>query len=214
MTKSKRITLFALILLIVWATSIAGTWAYLNHTNENNKNTFGFGEVKIEVTGTNWNKDNQGTTNIKFDVLTPRNPQISNAKDSVLCYVRAKVIITNKAGTANTQNIMQFVTMGGLQKGWRVAIMPENTGKDWGKADSIVLVYEKPLAPGESTLPIFNEFTLHKESKTVPGVMFQGGTDNPFDIQIVAEAVQAEVTRDPSVKLKIPEDYFKELLDK
>ena len=211
MSKSRRMMLISVLLVIISMLSIAGTLAYLTDQRKA-ENVLKFGEIEIDVTGTNWDPKGTPAIELRPGITVNKDPRVSNLPTSMNCYVRARVTFTHSTGTVNKQNIMDFIEVPDLTgTGWSVSADDVTAGKVWGKSDTILLVYDKVLKPSESTNPIFTEFKLRQFSKINSALPFLEGANSGFEIQIVAEAVQTEAE---GLTISGAEDAFKKLFGK
>ncbi len=190
--KKKSILTLVLSLVLVGAISVGATMAYMTSKTNEVTNTFTFGNVKIGLSETNWDKADGGkeiAKNMYPGVTAPKNPVVTNTGVND-CWVRIKVTGIDKLEAL----------------GFKVIGLPTDNATWTFTADKDATkdgtyTYNTKLAKDAKTLELFTSVSLPAETKIVDGKLVVGETSTEFnstaaniskDIVIKAEAVQAD----------------------
>jgi len=167
MRMKKKLTAAALVVAF-GATAIAGgTLAYFTDTKQAT-NTFTVGNVSITLTETEWEGPAQS---VYPGEALGKNPVVTNAGDNP-CYVRVAVTGLDSLAPAG---VIQYRTDDDL----------DALGTNWVDGNDGYFYYTQVLAVGEWTDALFDEIVI-------PTGVTNGSTGKSYNVDVKAEAVQAE----------------------
>ena len=197
MSRSKKIVLGALVLVLVIAASVAGTVAYLTSTPEEVKNTFTIGKVVIDLDEAPTDEygvvDSTATGRVKTNdyKLVPgheyaKDPTVHVDPASESCFVFVKV-----------ENEIAGLEAANPSTGSATKIADQILAKGWtALGTSAPGVYYKSWAAGSTTvdLVVFEKFVLATDADLSTLTPTTGSTTNAVDevIKITAYAIQAD----------------------
>lgn len=195
MKKTKLLMPAAIVVIILSLLSVSFTLAYLTD-NQNIKNTFTFGDVKVQL----YETTSTSGMSLKPGSVVPMDPTVRNISDTP-AYIRATVSV-GQPGFKNQQTIFDFIQMGALGQGWVVAPADAAAGNQWNESQTITLLYTLPLEKNETTTPIFTQFTVSPYSMSS---VFLQGANTDFNVSVDIDAVQ---TTDDEDALLTPQQAF------
>ena len=181
--KKKSTALVALALAGVLLTG--GTFAYLQSTTNEAKNTFTMGEgVSAEITEPGWEATGKDAANNFYPGLViAKDPQVTNNSQETGVYAAVKITYTNKADGSAT-------TYADLSRFLNVAF--DTTG-DWTfNASKTVAYYKGELAADATTVPVFSTVTI-KNTATHPDQQIPATAMKDFDITVKGYVCQTDV---------------------
>lgn len=168
----KRKTLI-LVLSVAMASLLAvgGTLAYFSAT-KTETNTFTVGNVDIELNEPNWEESGQyDAPDVYPGEALAKDPTIENTGANP-CMVRIKVEWPALPGDASA---IQY----------RTDYVADTLGDFWYDGGDGYFYYMMPLAAGEITDALFDQVVMPTDLKN-------GDADTEYDIEVIAEAVQAQ----------------------
>ena len=175
----RKILLLAAVLAMVAVLGIGGTLAYFTDT-EDATNTFTVGNVDIELTEPNWDKDGSGDApDVYPGEPLAKDPTITNAGANP-CFVRLEVTGWDSlidAGLAKSNII------------YRTDYVDGKLGEGWVLHTDGYYYYTKPLAVGETTDALFDQIVIPFDLTN------EVNADQDYDIIVNAYAVQAQGAR-------------------
>ena len=168
--------ILALCLVVVLAvTAVTGaTLAYFTDDDEAT-NTFTVGNVKIDLTEPKWDASgNDDAPEVYPGEALAKDPTVTNIGANP-CFVRISVTGLDCLGDAG------MVT-------YRTDYVPDKLGDNWVKHTDGYYYYTKVLAAGETTDALFDQIVI-------PTGLTNGDATTKYDIDVAAEAVQAQGAR-------------------
>lgn len=185
----KKKYLLAALAVLVIVLGIGSTAAYFNAT-DTAENVFTVGDVEIELTEEGWDPeaDHLIAPNAAFD----KAPIVTNTGKND-AYVRVHVKISNAAALVNAVATApgeyfypEDIFTEHIDSIWRLAGESEE-----GSDGSITYTYNyhEPIAPGESTDPVFTKITF---PATLDVSILDTELQGEIEITITADAIQAE----------------------
>lgn len=173
--KKKIVSLCLCVALL--AVAVGGTLAYFTDTTETKDNVFTVGNVEIELTEEDWEKEEHD--DVYPGEALPKDPCVENKGDNP-CFVRIKVTGLDCLGAAN------MIT-------YETDNTKDKLGENWVKGDDGYFYYMKPLG---GLYQVQNEgmdyqTTALFEKIRIPTTV-TNGFDGSYDVQVYAEAVQAQ----------------------
>ena len=186
---NKKIAILALSLCMIAAIAVTGTIAYFTDSDAQT-NTFTVGNVDIDLSEPNWEKDgggeDQGVDAYPGEPL-PKDPTVTNIGSNP-CFVRIKVTgldqFVDTYGQGATIDIRNTAGVrGACNEGWEI----------YGD----YIYYKTVLPAGEPTKPAAFDYIVIPEELTnvLHGEGGEGTTQPSYDVNVYAEAVQAQVAR-------------------
>ena len=164
--KKKIVSLCLCVALL--AVAVGGTLAYFTDTTETKDNVFTVGNVEIELTEEDWEKEEH--EDVYPGEALPKDPCVENKGDNP-CFVRIKVTGLDCLGA---NNMITYET--GYETG--------KLGENWADGGDGYFYYVGVLASGAKTSDLFDQIRI---PTTVTN-----GYDGTYDVQVYAEAVQAQ----------------------
>ena len=178
---NKKIAILALALCMVAAIAITGTIAYFYDEDEAT-NVFTVGKVEIDLTEDEWDKTGKEEAKDSYPgEALAKDPVVTN-KGNNPCFVRIKVTGLDQFTTATKANGEVYGADGLIKV--RTNGVIDALGEGWVKYGDYYY-YEKVLPAGESTTELFDHIVI-------PVALENDGTDAEYDIDVYAEAVQAQ----------------------
>lgn len=184
--KKKIIVLLSV--LAAFAIIAAGTYAYFT-ANDSATNTFTMGNVKIDLTETAWdNQNNTAMNNVVPGREISKNPNVKNIGNND-AYIRVNVTVSDAAAwmavvPAGTD--LTTIFKGFNDSNWTLAKAPVLNNTD----NKLTYTYNfnTVVAPRGDTGELFTSVIIPTSMTTTQASAF--GTD--FTITITADAIQAE----------------------
>ncbi len=159
---NRKNTIIAIaVTLAVMVIAIGTTMAFYQNQTATAVNTFAVGNVTTEIVEI-FNKIS--------DTEYQKEPRVTNTGEND-CYIRMRVSVTPKEALDNLS--IDFDTVNWTGK-------TGADGEEW-------YYYNNPVAPGESTTPLFTKVNVSYDEEEHPWI--------DFDIILYQEAVQSEVVR-------------------
>ena len=183
MNKKKMVTV-CLVVALMAVFAIGGSLAYFTDTDAKT-NTFTVGNVKIELTETEWDKS---TSHIADPgVAVAKNPVVTN-KGANEAWVRVNVTISDAAAFKRAMEAHQITDLATIFAGhsesvWKLAGTKADTA-----ADTITYsyYYKNKLAPKASTEALFTSVTIPASFTSAE----MAALGNDFTINVTADAIQ------------------------
>lgn len=168
----KKIIALCLVIALAATAVIGGTLAYFTD-KEDATNTFTVGNVNITLTEPNWEgTGSQDAPEVYPGEALAKDPTVKNVGANP-CFVRIKVEGLDCLGTA----------AGDIT--YRTGYVDNKLGDNWVKHTDGYFYYNKVLAVGETTDALFDQIVI-------PTALKNGDGKTKFDIDVTAEAVQAQ----------------------
>lgn len=175
MNKRKLLTM-VLALVLIGAVGIGATLAYFTDKEEAT-NIVTMGHVDIELTEDAWTHGEEGITGVMPGQVIAKDPTITVAQGSLDAYVRVKLTVTGFEGMedadAYKKDILDSLVL--------------NDG--WSKKADGYYYYSEKLTAGASTTAVF-------DNVVIPYDWTNAVADAKFNIEVVAEAIQADNLED------------------
>lgn len=167
--KKKVLSIFLVVALV--AIAAVGTLAYFTDEDDAT-NTFTVGNVDIELTEPNWKaQGSQDAPEVYPGEALAKDPTVTN-KGANPCFVRIKVTGLDCLGDAG------MIT-------YRTDYVDSKLGDNWVLHTDGYYYYHMVLAAGATTDALFDQIVI-------PTALTNGDGETEYDIDVVAEAVQAQ----------------------
>jgi predicted ribosomally synthesized peptide with SipW-like signal peptide len=199
----KKLLAVSIVVVLLVVAAVGSTLAYFTDKTDAAENTFTVGKVKISLDEAK--VDESGATILDADGNTTRvkgneyklvpsrsydkDPTVHVLEGSEKCFIRAYITIDNATNFTNAiagtdkPGVKLLKTFGTLGEGW-TAFEPEED-KIVDDKLTIEFRYATALEAGESTSSIISGFK-------VPETIKNGDLTEQFNIEVYAEAIQAE----------------------
>lgn len=167
----KRITAIALVVCLLAVAIVGGSLAYFTDTDDAT-NTFTVGNVDITLTEPNWEgSGSQDAPEVYPGEPLAKDPTVENVGANP-CFVRIKVEGLDCLDPAG------MIT-------YRTDYVTGKLGDNWVLHTDGYFYYNTVLAVGDTTDALFDQIVI-------PTDLENGDADAEFDVEVTAEAVQAQ----------------------
>ena len=186
-SKSNKIVVSALIVLLVCGLAAVGVYAYLNGRAGKVDNTFSAEPDPTMSVVETFSPDGTVKENVKFSVTNG---------DGYAVYIRAAVVVTWAEFDANgnaTGNVSRVVPVEGTD--YTVEYNLSTDGKGWFLGSDGFYYFAAPVESGDSTAELIKKFEILATEFTDETSLIEGGAYK-LSVEIVGQAVQAIGTTD------------------
>lgn len=170
----RKILLLAAAVCMIAILAVGGTLAYFTDTTDVKKNTFTVGNVDIELTEPEWDKQgSEDAPEVYPGEALAKDPTVTNTGANP-CFVRVKVEGLDCLKEVGASDIIV-----------RTDYTDNKLGDNWVLHTDGLYYYTKVLAKGEVTDALFDQIVI-------PTDLTNGDGKTEFDIDVTAYAVQAQ----------------------
>lgn len=170
----RKILLLAAAVCMIAILAVGGTLAYFTDTTDVKKNTFTVGNVDIELTEPEWDKQgSEDAPEVYPGEALAKDPTVTNTGANP-CFVRVKVEGLDCLKEVGASDII-----------FRTDYTDNKLGDNWVLHTDGLYYYTKVLAKGEVTDALFDQIVI-------PTDLTNGDGKTEFDIDVTAYAVQAQ----------------------
>lgn len=170
----RKILLLAAAVCMIAILAVGGTLAYFTDTTDVKKNTFTVGNVDIELTEPEWDKQgSEDAPEVYPGEALAKDPTVTNTGANP-CFVRVKVEGLDCLKEVGASDIIV-----------RTDYTDNKLGDNWVQHTDGLYYYTKVLAKGEVTDALFDQIVI-------PTDLTNGDGKTEFDIDVTAYAVQAQ----------------------
>lgn len=198
----KKLTALALVVVMVAMLFTGLTMAYFTDTDEAT-NTFTVGDISIDLweTDKDGNKVDEGDAeggltfeNVVPGVKYPKDPTVTNTSKTNKAYVRMTICFSNGVNSAFMSGHELTDFLNGLSDKWTLVkehaqMGGTHLGHDDANCWYAVFTYNEVLEPETDTTALFTDFMIPAD---MTQDYFEAYVNNPFEIIVTAEAIQAD----------------------